>query len=57
MLSPKDGKPIVKFKSSPRRVERWLTPEKCRGRELGILLELETERDVDRVSFLMEGGW
>jgi hypothetical protein len=55
MLSPKDGRPIVKFKSSPKRIERHLTPETCRGRELGIVLELQTERDVDRVcSFLLE---
>jgi hypothetical protein len=57
MLSPKDGRSIVKFKSSPKRIERHLTPEKCKGRELGILLELQTERDVDRVcSFLLEKG-
>jgi len=53
MLSPKDGRPIVKFKSSPKRIERHLTPETCRGRELGIVLELQTERDVDRVCPLL----
>lgn len=52
MLSPKDGRAIVKFKRSPRRIERHVTPEKCRGRELGILLELQTERDVDKVSLV-----
>ncbi len=54
MLSPKDGRAIVKFKRSPRRLERHVTPEKCKGRELGILLEMQTERDVDKVCLLFE---
>lgn len=52
MLSPKDGRPTVKFKSTPKRLERHVTPDKCKGRELGILMEMQTERDADRVCFL-----
>ena len=50
MISPKDGHSMVKFKSTPKRLERHVTPDKCKGRELGILMEMQTERDADRVS-------
>lgn len=50
LVSPKDGRPLVRFRRSPVRMEKHLTPEKCRGRELGILLEMQDDVDVKKVS-------
>lgn len=57
LLSPKDGKPVVRFRRSPVRMEKRLTPEKCRGRELGILLEMQDENDVKKVSLKAYGDF
>lgn len=49
LLSPKDGKSVVKFSTPPVRIPRAQTPKKCQGRELSILLAFTNESDVRKV--------